>query len=326
MDYIACALDRYILCVWSARLLLCSFVAVIAFRQEHNTRYHDKKQIKRIWKYRKLLHNIEYIYNACAYHSGKREKQKKTKKRQKGQAKKEKKRTQSGRNKNWQHSARGRVSLTEAESREHKNCSPVFDAELQAIGKGEACARVRRAGDDAQRIYTLYIIIWLYIILWREAELEAIEQMHYMYDERARHETGQRTRARQANARAKQGKRPSPTGVFAKTLGGWRKRAHPPPWEENCVMSCFGSASPDWVFLTFYFTIFSYFLLPIAWWAEKNYTRWKIFRPEAHLLDDLWKNLYPTKIFRPRGCWKNLRRKKIFRPSAGRDVWVYVAK
>ena len=86
----------YILCVWSARLLLCSFVAVVAFRREHNTKYCNKKQIKSIWKYRKLLHNIEIVYNLSASQSGNTRKQKKTKKGQEIHTKKKTKAIQSG--------------------------------------------------------------------------------------------------------------------------------------------------------------------------------------------------------------------------------------
>lgn len=307
MDYIACALDLYILCVWSARLLLCSFVAVCAYRQEHNTRYSKKKQIKSIWKYRKLLHNIGYTYNACAYHSGKREKQKKTKKRQKGQAKKEKKRTQSGQNKNWQHSARGGVSLTEAESREHKNCSPVFDAELQAIGKGEACARVRRAGDDAHSIHTLYIIIWLYITLWKKEELEAIEQMHYMYDGRGQGTRRNGSERDKAHQEAETMNRPPSTGVFVKTIAVWRKRAHPPPWEENCVMSKFGSASHDWpIFSDFYFTIFSFFLLPFCMMGWKKLPPMKDIPPKPICVGKPLKKFVPKKDLPPEEWLKKI--------------------
>jgi hypothetical protein len=66
---------------------------------------------------------------------------------------------------------------------------------------------------------------------------KAIEQRHYMYDERTQGTRAEGTKARRANVRVKQTKRPSPTGTCAKTLGDRCGRSHPPPWVEKCAMS-----------------------------------------------------------------------------------------
>lgn len=66
----------------------------------------------------------------------------------------------------------------------------------------------------------------------------------YMSERGQRHKEKGETEDGSASGSGNDGE-PSPTGVFVKTVAVRWKRAHPPPWEENCVMSCFGSASPD---------------------------------------------------------------------------------
>ena len=106
---------------------------------------------------------------------------------------------------------------------------------------------------------------------------EAIGQMHYMYDGRTQGTTWEERKAKQANARAKQTKRPSPTGTSAKTLGDRCGRSHPPPWEEKCAMSKLKEANLNF----FCFLIYHFFLYFTT------------------ILHDGLKKLPPTRIFRP---------------------------
>lgn len=249
-------------------------------------------------------------------------KRKKDKKKTINTHEKQNKANTKGQNKNWHRTARGEKWLSEAETTEHKNCTLRICAVQCTTYKGEACARVWRAGGGAHCIQWLYIIIWLYITLWMYQQLEAIGQMHYMYDGRTRGTTREGTKARQANARAKQTKRPSPTGTSAKTLGDRCGRSHPPPWEEKCAMSKLKETNLNF----FCFLIYHFFLYftTILHDGLKKITPDEDIPPKPICEERLKKICTQERSSAWRGCCKKIVAEKRYSAWSGRFVSIYI--